>query len=307
MLKHIRGTLGQLKPEEVRSRADRPVRALIQSSSYAASRLERHLAPDSLSAGRQAEARSMLVREENAVPGTRYTLVFYEAGLQAPQGWTTGTDAFEFDPNHPQLFVRDVLAARDDLALALARRLTPFRDHYTHNLIQSVAKENALFSVMSALPNIIPTLADIPWAFGEFASDTAVLTVNQMRMAFLLAAACDQPIGFTEQRNEIGGLVAGAFGWRSLARELAGKIPFGGGLIPKAAIAYAGTWVAGISMERLYRSGYEMTRRDRKNAWDEALIRGRAVASQLLAQFKRQGEHGEVAAHNPVSEESGRS
>ena len=47
----------------------------------------------------------------------------------------------------------------------------------------------------------------------------------------------------------------GAFGWRALARELVGKIPMGGGLIPKAAIAYAGTRVVGLSLERLYRIG----------------------------------------------------
>ena len=69
-------------------------------------------------------------------------------------------------------------------------------------------------------------------------------------------------------------------------REFAGKIPFGGGLLPKAAIAYAGTWVAGASLERLYRVGYGLTRVERKRAWDEAFTRGKQVAAQLMARVK---------------------
>ena len=42
-----------------------------------------------------------------------------------------------------------------------------------------------------------------------------------------------------------------AFGWRALARELVGHIPLGGGLIPKGAIAYAGTYVVGKGLEYL--------------------------------------------------------
>ena len=90
--------------------------------------------------------------------------------------------------------------------------------------------------LVTALPDVIPSLIELPWAAGEFASDTAFLTMNQVRMAFLIAGASDQDVGYREQRAQIAGIVAGAFGWRALARELAGKIPFGGGLIPKAAI-----------------------------------------------------------------------
>jgi len=39
--------------------------------------------------------------------------------------------------------------------------------------------------VITALPDIIPSIVDLPWSIGEFASDTAFLTINQIRMAFL--------------------------------------------------------------------------------------------------------------------------
>ena len=157
-------------------------------------------------------------------------------------------------------------------------------------IIKTVAKENALFSIMTALPNVIPNLAELPWAVGEFASDTAVLTANQIRMAFFLAGASDRTVGFREQRNEIGSIVAGAWGWRSIARELVGKVPFGGGLIPKAAIAFAGTYVVGLSLERVYRVGYGLSRQERARAFEAAKEHGKEVARALLARVRAGGE-----------------
>ena len=106
-------------------------------------------------------------------------------------------------------------------------------------------------------------------------------------MAFLLAAANDRDIGYHEQRAEIGIIIPGAFGWRSLARELVGKIPWGGGLIPKAAIAYAGTRVAGMSLERYYRLGKRYTRAERRIAYEDALQRGRQLVSGLVEGFQQ--------------------
>ena len=304
MLRQIRGVLAQLKPGEVRARAERRVRILLRTSSTeAAEALESFLIDARLSSARRAEAVSLLTREPAAEQGSRFHLVLYEAGLEPPEGWLRGQDAFEFDPWNPGACVAEVVEARDDLSLALARRFRPFRATVTRELIHRVSNENALFAIVSALPNLVPSMAEIPWALGEFASDTAVLTVNQIRMAFLLAAASDRPVGYKEQRNEIGSIVAGAFGWRSLAREFAGKIPFGGGLIPKAAIAYAGTWTAGVSLERVYRIGYGLTRKERKAAWDQAFEKGREIASQLVARVRRQ-ERGKQIAAEPRREKS---
>jgi hypothetical protein len=74
----------------------------------------------------------------------------------------------------------------------------------------------------------------------------------------------------------------GSFGWRALARELVAKIPFGGGLIPKAGIAWAGTFVVGQSLERFYRLGYGFTRAERRDAFEDAREQGRQIAGMLL-------------------------
>jgi hypothetical protein len=101
-------------------------------------------------------------------------------------------------------------------------------------------------------------------------------------MAFQLAAVSDRPIGYREQKSEVASIIAGAFGWRALARELIGKVPFGGGLIPKAGIAYAATFAIGLSLERLYRLGYGFTRDERKAVYEEALEHGKQIAGMLL-------------------------
>ena len=95
-------------------------------------------------------------------------------------------------------------------------------------------------------------------------------------------------IGYREQKSEIASLFAGAFGWRAIARELIGVIPMGGGIIPKAGIAFAGTYVMGLSLERLYRIGYGMTPAERKQAYKEALERGKDIAANLLNAYRGQ-------------------
>ena len=195
--------------------------------------------------------------------------------------------AFVFNPQRPERLVEDILDEREDLSLPLARRFQPFRAAVTGKLIHRIGKENALFSVATALPNIAPTILELPWAFGEFGSDTVFLTVNQVRMLFLLAGASDRPVGYREQRAEIASVIASSFGWRALARELIGKIPFGGGLIPKAAIAFAGTYVMGRSAERLYRIGYAYTRDERRTAYAEALERGKKLVASLMSDLKK--------------------
>ncbi|HUQ91892.1 MAG TPA: hypothetical protein VM120_09430, partial [Bryobacteraceae bacterium] len=177
--------------------------------------------------------------------------------------------------------VHEILAEKESLAIPLARNFPPFRTPVIDKTIHTISKENAFFSLATALPDMIP-FVQLPWAIGEFASDTAFLTMNQVRMAFLVAAASDRNIGYKEQRGEIGSILAGAFGWRAIARELAGKIPFGGGLVPKAAIAYAGTFVAGRVLERIYREGYELSKNERRLSYEGAFEKGRRVAGELL-------------------------
>ena len=139
-----------------------------------------------------------------------------------------------------------------------------------------------MFSLATALPDIVPSLIELPWSLAEFASDSAFMTMNQIHMAFLIAGASDRQVGYNEQKSEIGAVIAGAFGWRAIARELIGKIPFGAKLVPKAAIAYAATKLVGLSLDRYYGIGYHYTRQEREAVYADALRQGKKVAGHIL-------------------------
>ncbi len=286
-LQQVRGALRKVDPEDIRALAARRYRILVAAScsaSYAA--LEDFLMPAVLSRRKRLEAAETLVRACDPGAEGKFHFIFAERGVPAPGGWEEGVDLFRFDTARLPEFVDQFVSACPEEALGLARLLEPVRAAYARHTIHQVARENALFSILTSLPNIVPVLGQLPWLIGEFASDTAVLTANQIRMAFLLAAASDREVGFREQRREIGSIIAGAWGWRAGARQLVSKIPFGGGIVPKAAVAYAGTFVVGLALDRVYRLGYGLSREERDRAYEEALSRGRQVAANLVRMVK---------------------
>src|SRR5215471_265807 len=266
VLKEIRAAVANLDPAEVRAAADRSLHigfVAVTERGFAAMK-EFLLPSDKVSERKRAESSAVFSRADGAEPQSHFDLVLCEQGVHCPQ------NAFTFYDGRPEQTVHEILAAREELGLALARNFPPFRQPVVDRVIHSVAKENALFSVVTALPDVVPSILALPWSIGEFASDTAFLTINQIRMAFLIAAASDKPVGYSLQRGEIATIVTGAFGWRALARELVGKIPFGGGLIPKGAIAFAGTYVVGLGLDRLHRLGYGLSSVERRDSYQVA-------------------------------------
>ena len=287
VLQNIREAIGNLNPEEIRRHTERPVRLFLYAHSESAyRRMEDFLAPRDLSTARRAEIHRVIYRaSQNDYPSQNHDLEIYFE--DSPIGeLNRANQVFAFRADAPEKTVHAVLARRPDLAVPLALHVHPFREEVSRRMVKKVAKENALFALATAVPDILPFLT-LPWAVGEFASDTAVLTANQIRLAFLLAAANDRDVGYHEQRAEIGTIILGAFGWRALARELVGMIPWGGGLIPKAAIAYAGTRVAGMSLERYYRLGKAYTRAERRAAYDDALQRGKHLIGEIMEGFQQ--------------------
>src|ERR1700691_3590692 len=275
--KQAKSALSLLSPDEVRRRAERPlVVGLVAAESAAYADMEDFLTPPAVSHDRRMQVMQSVHRACDPGIPERYDLVLYEQGLPCP------ATAFTFFRDDPGRTVEEIVSARDDLWLVLARNFYPFRKPVVDRIIGSVARENAIFAVASALPNVVPNLLEIPWALGEFASDTAFITMNQVRMAFLVAAASDKQVGYDKQLAELVSIAAGAFGWRALARELVGFIPLGGGLIPKGAIAYAGTYAVGKSLEFFYRGNGSLSRGQRRLVYREALDRGKQVVGSAL-------------------------
>lgn len=271
---NIKKALSNLQSKEVRQISERPLHiALNAPNPEGYQELESFFLRD-LSPGRRRESSYSLTR--GAAVGGNYDLTVYHPALPAPP------HAFVFEPDHPMHLVSRVLDRHYDLGIPLARAFAPFRRPYIERVIAKTARENTMFSLATALPDVIPNLIELPWAIAEFASDTAFLTMNQVHMAFVIAAASDREVGYLEQKPEIGMVIGSAFGWRALARQLVGKIPFGGGLIAKAAVAYAGTKVLGLSLDHYYSIGFTYTRAERDRIYAEAFRQGKKVAQRIL-------------------------
>jgi hypothetical protein len=276
-LKQAKSAFSMLNPDEVRRRAERPlVVGLVAQGSSAYADMEDFLMPVEVSHDRRVQAMQSVYRASDSGIPEKYDLVLYEQGLPCPE------TAFTFFRDDPGRTVEEIVKARDDLGLVLARSFYPFRKPVVDHIIASVARENAIFAVASALPNVIPSFLELPWAIGEFASDTAFITMNQVRMAFLVAAASDKEVGYDKQMAELVSIAAGAFGWRALARELVSFIPLGAGLIPKGAIAYAATYVLGKGLEHFHGVGYGYTRTQRHDAYQVAYARGKDLVGAVL-------------------------
>jgi hypothetical protein len=282
MLKDIRSAYANLNPEGVRTLAEKELHVgLVADSDAVYAAMEQFLAPAHLPPQKRAHALAALHRHSESSASPAYDLVLYEEGLPQPK------NSFTFHANDPEKTISEILDERQELELPLARTFQPFRDPVVDRVVQRVSRENALFALLTALPNIIPSFIELPWSLGEFASDTAFLTINQVRMAFLITAATDKHVGYVEQKGEIVAIIASAFGWRALARELVGKIPLGGGLLAKGAVAFAGTYVVGKSLDRYHRTGYGMSKTERRAAYQEAFNKGKGIVEGLLSSIKK--------------------
>jgi uncharacterized protein (DUF697 family) len=286
VLKDIRKIIAALDANEIRGLSAQDINVgLVAASDSAFRKMEDFLAPPMLG----SVARAQVLRSVRSVDGAprNYDFVLVEPGQLLP------LNGHIFEPGNEDSLITRIVSRHEKLELALARTFPRFRPAVASRVIGRVARENALFSIVTALPNVVPNLLELPWAVGEFATDTAFLTTNQIRMALLLAAAHGQPVGYMEQKTQIAGIVAGAFGWRAIARELVGKIPLGGGLIPKAAVAFAGTYVVGLGLDKLNRTGDRLSRQERRDAYADAFVTGKQVVRELAPGLHQTGpNHG---------------
>ncbi len=272
---NIRKALTSLNPHEVREMSERPVRVALHAGNQEAfQRMEDFFLRD-LSPSRRRASAVLLSRATSTLAQTPDVNVFDE-GITAPPG------SLIYHADRPGVLVDKALAKYPDLGVSLAKSFCPFRRPFVERVINKTCRENTLFSITTALPDVIPNVIELPWAVAEFASDTAFLTMNQVRMAFLIAGASDRPVGYSEQKSEIAAVIGSAFGWRALSRQVIGKIPFGGGLIGKAGVAYAGTKVVGMSLERFYNVGYTYSREEREEIYADAFRHGKSVAAKIL-------------------------
>ena len=173
-----------------------------------------------------------------------------------------------------------ILDERPDLNLSLARRFPGLRPRVAQRVIRETAIANAEFAMLSALPGVIPIIGPLlpPGAL----ADIIMLTKNQAMMLYRLAAIYELPLDASSRSRDLAPLLANAFGWRALAREIVGAIPGGVGLIARGTIAYAGTAAVGKGLLRLYQTGQKATRAQINQFYRESLA-GAKEAAQGIA------------------------
>jgi len=180
------------------------------------------------------------------------------------------------DDRATQQLTAAIRAANAVDALALARRLPAFRERVSRNLIEETAIANAVYSASTGLAEILP-IATVPLNV----ADLVVLTKNQAVMAYKIALAMGMTGNFRQIMPQLAAVVGGGFVFRQIARTLVGLVP-GWGILPRTAIAFAGTFAMGEAIYRWCATGERLTEDALRQAYYSALARGRRMAQALL-------------------------
>lgn len=130
-----------------------------------------------------------------------------------------------------------VASVTEETGYALAARLPVLRGAVVDAIVRRFARQNGVLGVAIFIPG-----ADFP-----------VLTLNQLRMVFRIAAAHGEQID-RERIPELLAVVGAGLGFRTVAREALGFVP-GLGWAIKGGIAYVGTKALGKAATAYFEQG----------------------------------------------------
>lgn len=168
-----------------------------------------------------------------------------------------------------------VLQLMPERKLSLARNYPLFRIPVAFDLLNEISFANATYSFTTGLAEILPVL-NIPFNV----ADMVILTKAQAFMVYRLGLIFGLSSRWQDHLAAFGSTVGFGFVWRTAARQLVGLIP-GFGILPKTAIAYAGTWAIGRAALEWYETGGQVKRGDVEKFFREALGRGKALAASV--------------------------
>ena len=168
--------------------------------------------------------------------------------------------------------------AGDDGQLALAAQLPALRRAVFSRTIERTSRANASFALTTGLAETIPILT-APLNLG----DIVILTKNQLMMCYRIALAAGRDGEPRALMGEILGVLGGGVLFRTAARELVGMVPVIG-IVPKVAIAYAGTQAIGRAMVAWTTEGRQVTADAVARYSREGLEKGRALAERLAGE-----------------------
>ena len=306
----VRQILNDLDPDTFEREADRSVFvALLGENPSQLRQMQNFLVPARLQSPKPEQVYQRLFPLQlplspdwqELLPG--FDLVICSPGA-ADRIATLVPQCFVFDPRNPGAVVREILRKRWDLALPLAKNFLPFRRLVQRRWIESVALENTLFAVTAKISSLSPApfpLADllegalsqrspIPRASsgkpsgekGPSVGGISLLLANQMRMAFLIAAASDSQVGFQQQRGQITAITAAMLGWRALTGPVANRFSPGASLLVQGLLTFVQTYAVGLGLVQLHALGRSLTREEKSVAYEQAYRASRKVLNGIL-------------------------
>ncbi len=216
-----------------------------------------------------AEGKKIIILFNQPTAPLAFTSRTEWAGARVIEGLVV---AREFSEKH---FVPAVLTLMPENKLSLARNYPLFRSAVANDVINETSVANASYAFSTGLAEIIPVL-NIPFNI----ADMVILTKAQAFMVYRLGLLFGLSTHWQAHLAAFGSTIGFGFVWRTIARQLIGLIP-GLGILPKVAIAYAGTYAMGRGALQWYETGRDVKRADIEKFFQEALERGKSLASAL--------------------------
>lgn len=180
--------------------------------------------------------------------------------------------------------VAQLEAGANDLGVALARRLPGFREPWIARLIEDSARANAAYAFGTGLAEAAPGMGLL-----LAPADVFILTKNQLLLAFKVALASGRQESNRDLLVQLLGVLGSGLLFRQVARELVGLLPVIG-LVPKVAVAYAGTQVIGQIAWAWADEERRLSGPERHRLYHQALQAATAWARSLLPQALRAPE-----------------
>ena len=206
-----------------------------------------------------------------------------DGGIVPVEDWQ-GVETVAVDFNDREMLTRvlapAMLRACPGREVQLARNLPMLRQAACRKLIDDTCMVNSTYSLATGLAEINVFL-DLPLNV----ADIVILTKNQALMAYKISLAMGLTGDWKETIPKMTAVVGSAFLWRQVARLLVGLIP-AYGIVPKIAVAYAGTYTVGQAIYQWCANGEKLRTEHLRSLYLSALKRGRETALAVIARRK---------------------
>ena len=197
-------------------------------------------------------------------------------------------DYYIVDSSTDEELKKSILTNHENLYYALSYNYPGFRRLACNELIPQISLQNAIWASGTASPNIIAGPHQVVTIPIEATSDFIVLTINEIRMAFMLSGLCGNSVGFLSQIDDIGIILGVGASAKALSTNLTGKIPAGAGIVLKGAISYSFTWAIGEALTLNQMTGKKITRKFITDLAKKLLDESKGAVSKVVTRNTKQ-------------------